>query len=200
MDNSLFSWRHFIRIALVILIAALFVATINNSVIISKGNETIQTNQLKVLTNLLTSQAAMSAEQLIQQDDQDGLFNLVNQIAKEKLVYNASIYDVQGRLLASSSDESVRETIGLDTPLGTARLGRQQLISPIINSDERQIGFVRMTFERGQVTAVSDHYYRNSDHLMYLMILMSFAAGVSLTVLIMRRSKQKTENILLKTK
>lgn len=130
MDNSLFSWRHFIRIALVILIAALFVATINNSVIISKGNETIQTNQLKVLTNLLTSQAAMSAEQLIQQDDQDGLFNLVNQIAKEKLVYNASIYDVQGRLLASSSDESVRETIGLDTPLGTARLGRQQLISP----------------------------------------------------------------------
>lgn len=198
MKTSLFSWRIFVRSALIIFIAAMFIATINNSVVISKGNEKIQTTQLKTLTNLLTSQAAMSASKLISQDDQDGLFELANQIAEEKLVYNTSIYDVQGRLLASSSDESVRETIGLDTPLGTARLGRQQLVSPIFNDKAHQVGFVRITFERGQVTAVSDHYYRNSDHLMYLMILMSFAAGVGLTILLTRRTKQDTENILLK--
>lgn len=198
MQTSIFSWRVFLRICFFVLAIGLFVATINNSVLISKGNEKIQAAQLQNLTNLLSSQAAMSAATFIKQNDQDGLFNLVNQIASEKLVTNATVYDSQGRPLATSSNESVREMIGLDTPLGTASIGRQQLVSPIFNDNKHQVGFIRISFERGLVTATSDHYYRNSDHLMYLMIIMSFISGISMTLIGLGKYRTKAETQLLK--
>lgn len=64
--------------------------------------------------------------------------------------------------------------------------------------DGSLIGFVRITFETGKVTAISDHHYRKSDRYMYLMLLMSFISGVLLTLLLRRKPKNKGENLLLK--
>jgi membrane protein len=91
----------------------------------------------------------------------------------------------------------VREILGLDTPLETARIGKQQLVEPIMH-DNSVLGFVRITFETGKVTAFSDHYYRKSDRYMYTMVGMSFIAGLLLAVVIRRKPKKKGENLLLK--
>ncbi|MGR5488843.1 AhpA/YtjB family protein, partial [Vibrio alfacsensis] len=85
------------------------------------------------------------------------------------------------KIAASTDAKTAREVLGLDTPLSTASIGRQQLVEPIIN-DHTIIGFVRITFETGKVTAISDHHYRKSDRFMYMMILMSFISGVLLMV------------------
>ncbi|EOY4609577.1 YtjB family periplasmic protein [Vibrio cholerae] len=199
MDGSLFSFRVVVRVATVLAVAVMFFITIQNSVVISKGNERIQANQLETLTKVLITQAAMSAGSMIADQDQERLLALTNQLATDRLVFDASIYDSEGVLLAASDSAlSVREVLGLDTPLHTASIGRQQLVEPVIH-DGSLIGFVRITFETGKVTAISDHHYRKSDHNMYWMLLMSFVSGVLLTLLLRRRPKKPTgENLLLK--
>ncbi|MBY8023583.1 YtjB family periplasmic protein [Vibrio fluvialis] len=198
MDGSLFSFRMVIRILAVLLLAAMFFTTIKNSVVISKGNERIQANQLETLTKVLITQASLSASSMIADQDQERLLALTNQLAQERLVFDATIYDSEGvKLAASDSALSVREVLGLDTPLQTTSIGRQQLVEPVMH-DGSLIGFVRITFETGKVTAISDHHYRKSDRYMYLMLLMSFISGVLLTLLLRRKPKNKGENLLLK--
>lgn len=199
MDGSLFSFRVVVRVATVLAVAVMFFITIQNSVVISKGNERIQANQLETLTKVLITQAAMSAGSMIADQDQERLLALTNQLATDRLVFDASIYDSEGVLLAASESAlSVREVLGLDTPLHTASIGRQQLVEPVVH-DGSLIGFVRITFETGKVTAISDHHYRKSYYNMYWMLLMSFVSGILLTLLLQRRPKKPTgENLLLK--
>ncbi|NGZ12634.1 SMP protein [Vibrio aestuarianus] len=197
MDGSLFSFRVAIRVITVVFLAGMFFFTVQNSVVISKGNERIQANQLETLTNVLISQASLSAGSMIAEQDQERLLALTNQLAQDSLVFDATIYDAEGiKLAASESALSVREVLGLDTPLETARIGRQQLVEPVYH-DGSIIGFVRITFETGKVTAISDHHYRKSDRYMYLMLLTSFVSGVLLTLVLRRKPKNKGENLLL---
>ncbi|MFV0576213.1 MAG: YtjB family periplasmic protein [Vibrio sp.] len=198
MQTSLFSWRIFLRFIGIILLGGMFTYTIINSFVISRDNEHIQEQQLETLTNLLISQSALSASNMITNDDQDGLLNLANQIASDSLVFDATIYNAEGvKLVASDGAKNVREILGLDTPLKTASLGREQLVQPISNEDNT-IGFIRITFEKGKVTAISDQRYRSSDHLMYMMLILSFISGVLLCLLLLYKPEEDVENILLK--
>ncbi len=196
MKRSLFSLRLFLKALTVIFLTLVFFYVVQNSVVISKGNEQIQFRQLETLTKVLVSQAALSASNMIINNDQERLLNLTDQLAKEHLVFDATIYDAEGvKLAASEEAKSAREVLGLDTPLATAGIGRLQLVEPVFH-DSRLIGYVRITFEKGMVTAISDHHYRNSDRYMYLMIIMSFISGM--LIMLVLKKKPKGENLLLK--
>ena len=64
MSESLFSVRNALRILALILLCVMLFITIKNSVVISKGNEKIQAQQLETLTKVLISQASLSASEL----------------------------------------------------------------------------------------------------------------------------------------
>ncbi|ARP37429.1 YtjB family periplasmic protein [Vibrio syngnathi] len=199
MNESLFSIRNALRVLALILLAAMFVVTIKNTVVISKGNEKIQAKQLETLTKLLISQASLSASKMITQQDQERLLELTNQLSQDRLVFDTTIYDAEGIRLASSEKAlSVREVLGLDTPLSTASIGRQQLVEPIYSPESTIIGFIRVTFETGKMTAISDHHYRKSDRYMIGMVLMGFVSGVLFIMLIRKRKTKSGENWLLK--
>ncbi|RJX74374.1 SMP protein [Vibrio sinensis] len=198
MDTSLFSFRNALRVLAILALVAMVGVIAVNSVKITKGNEKIQANQLETLTKVLISQAALSASEMIMQQDQERLLKLTNQLAIDNLVFDTAIYNSEGiRLASSDKAKSVREILGLDTPLETARIGKQQLVEPVFH-DGVIIGFVRITFETGRVTAVSDHFYRKSDRYMYSMVGMSFIAGLLLNLVVRRRTRNKGENLLLK--
>ncbi|SJN56178.1 hypothetical protein VR7878_01640 [Vibrio ruber DSM 16370] len=200
MSGSLFSLRVVLRIIAVLSVVMMFVFTAENSVMISKGNEKIQANQLETLTKLLISQASLTASSFLAEQDEEKLKSLTNQLAHDRLVFDATIYDAEGvQIAASDSALSVRDVLGLDTPLKTASIGRQQLVEPVLH-DNNVIGFIRITFETGKVTAISDHHYRKSDRYMYLMILASFTSGILLTLLLRRQKRRarQGENLLLK--
>ncbi|CAE6915254.1 YtjB family periplasmic protein [Vibrio sp. B1FLJ16] len=199
MSESLFSVRNALRVLALILLCVMLFMTIKNSVIISKGNEKIQAHQLETLTKVLISQASLSASEMIMNNDQERLLQLTNQLAQDRLVFDATIYDAEGVRLASSEDAlSVREVLGLDTPLATASIGRQQLLEPVV-ADASVVGFIRVTFETGKVTAISDHHYRKSDRYMYLMVLMSFLCGMLIIIILHSQPirRKKGENLLL---
>lgn len=199
MDSSLFSFRIAIKVLGTLSLIAMVATIAINSVKISQGNEQIQANQLETLTHILISQASLSANDKIVEQDQEQLLKLANQLAQDDLVVDATIYDAEGvKLAASDNAKSVREMLGLDTPLQTARIGKQQLIEPVIR-DKNVIGFVRVTFETGKLTAFSDHYYRKSDRYMYTMVGLSFIAGMLIALIFRRKpNKRKGENLLLK--
>ncbi len=187
MKESLFSLRRFIKLIFIGLLVLMLVAIVRNSVYISQGNQQIQTKQLQTLTKLLISQAALSASDFLVTEDQEKLRYLANQLARDTLVSDATVYDNSGVKIASSTNaKTVRESLGMDTPLGSAGIGKQQLVEPIFSQDAI-IGYVRITFEKGRVTAFSDHHYRNSDRAMFLMIMMSFLSGVLLTLVLRRK-------------
>ncbi|MCY9844401.1 YtjB family periplasmic protein [Vibrio caribbeanicus] len=199
MNTSLFSFRTVIKGIVALSLVGVAITIAINSVKITQGNEQIQVNQLETLTNMLVSQASLSAGDMIVNQDQERLLKLTNQLAQDDLVTDATIYDVEGvKLAASDTAVSVREILGLDTPLQTARIGKQQLVEPVFH-DGSVIGFIRVTFETGKLTAFSDHYYRKSDRYMYTMIALSFLAG-GLIALMFRRHQYQTkgENLLLK--
>ncbi len=200
MNESLFSIRNALRVLALILLGAMFFVTIKNSVVISKGNEKIQAQQLETLTKILISQAALSASEMITMKDQEKLGQLTNQLAKDKLVFDATVYDAEGvRLAASDEALSVREVMGLDTPLATASIGRQQLVEPVF-AGESIIGFIRITFETGRVTSISDHHYRKTDRYMLGMIFMSFISGVLFILVLRKKPLKRGENQLLTSK
>ncbi|EHK9183113.1 YtjB family periplasmic protein [Vibrio vulnificus] len=200
MKESLFSLRNALRVITLLLLGVMFFVTIKNSVVISKGNEKIQAQQLETLTKVLSSQAALSASEMIVQKDQEKLLKLTNQLAKERLVFDATVYDSEGVRLASSDKAlTAREVLGLDTPLATAGIGRQQLVEPVF-ADNSIVGFIRITFETGKVTAFSDHHYRKIDRYMFLMILMSFVSGMLFILILRKKPQTKVENLLLSHK
>ncbi|EPF1538230.1 YtjB family periplasmic protein [Vibrio vulnificus] len=200
MKESLFSLRNALRVIALLLLGVMFFVTIKNSVVISKGNEKIQAQQLETLTKVLSSQAALSASEMIVQKDQEKLLKLTNQLAKEHLVFDATVYDSEGVRLASSDKAlTAREVLGLDTPLATAGIGRQQLVEPVF-ADNSIVGFIRITFETGKVTAFSDHHYRKIDRYMFLMILMSFVSGMLFILILRKKPQTKVENLLLSHK
>ncbi|HDY7466836.1 TPA: YtjB family periplasmic protein [Vibrio vulnificus] len=200
MKESLFSLRNALRVIALLLLGVMFFVTIKNSVVISKGNEKIQAQQLETLTKVLSSQAALSASEMIVQKDQEKLLKLTNQLAKERLVFDATVYDSEGVRLASSDKAlTAREVLGLDTPLATAGIGRQQLVEPVF-ADNSIVGFIRITFETGKVTAFSDHHYRKIDRYMFLMILMSFVSGMLFILILHKKPQTKVENLLLSHK
>ena len=199
MNTSLFSFRTVIKGIVALSLVGVAITIAINSVKITQGNEQIQVNQLETLTNILVSQASLSAGDMIVNQDQERLLKLTNQLAQDDLVTDATIYDVEGvKLAASDTAVSVREILGLDTPLQTARIGKQQLVEPVFH-DGSVIGFIRVTFETGKLTAFSDHYYRKSDRYMYTMIALSFLAGGLIALMFRRHQYQKKgENLLLK--
>ncbi|WP_261816774.1 YtjB family periplasmic protein [Vibrio gallicus] len=184
MSDSLFSIKVFIKAISIALLALMFVTIVRSSFFISQGNQQIQFKQLQTLTKLLISQASLSASELMIRADQEKLRELANRLAKDTLVDDVTIYDSKGvKLAASNKATTARESLGLDTPLASAGIGKQQLVEPIY-AQKAIIGYVRVTFEKGRLTAFSDHHYRNSDRSMLLMILLSFISGVLITLLL----------------
>lgn len=193
MESSLFSFRMALRVLTIVSLISMLLVIGINSVKISQANQDIQKNQLDTLIKVLVSQASLAAGEMIASQDQERLLKLTNQLSKDDLVFDATIYDAEGvRLASSDKSKSVREILGLDTPLETARIGKQQLVEPV-TYDNVVIGFVRLTFETGKVTAFSDHYYRKSDRYMYTMVAMSFITGILLTIVVRRKPRQRVK-------
>ncbi len=158
-----------------------------NSTIISDSNQVIQNKQLQDLSRTMTRQAALFSVDHIKQDNHDALLQLTNNLATEALVLDATIYNLEGLILAKSSNAlTASQIIGLDTPLSTDGIGRQQLIEPILK-DGHLLGFLRITFEKSTLTGFANHHYRKSDRLMFIMLAVSIISGMLIMVLLQKR-------------
>ncbi|KAB2824274.1 YtjB family periplasmic protein [Aliivibrio finisterrensis] len=160
-----------------------------NSTVISDNNQIIQNKQLQDLSRTMVRQAALFSVENIKQDNHEGLLQLANNLATEPLVFDATIYDAEGGILAKSDNALTASQItGLYTPLSIDGIGRQQLIEPIIKED-RLLGFLRVTFEKSTLTGFANHHYRKSDRLMFGMLIISLVSGMMIMALLRKKER-----------
>ena len=120
---------------------------------LAKQNYRTLSDQTQQLSRLVVRQAADTAAADVIEKNQDRLQQLVEQLAKEPLLLDASIYDLEGVTLAKSQEAlPLKQVTGLSTPLAVASYGRQQLIEPIM-SQHQVVGFVRITLEHDKLIA-----------------------------------------------
>lgn len=161
---------------------------IKNSTIISNSHQLIQNNQLQKIARTLTRQTALFAIDNIKNNHYYTLAQLTNNLADEPLIFDATIYNAAGEMLVSSKEAlNTSQITGLNTPLSTDRIGRQQLVEPIIENN-RLLGFLRITFEKSTLVGFANHYYRKSDRLMFAMLITSLISGM-LLITILRPKK-----------
>ncbi|CED70595.1 peripheral membrane protein [Aliivibrio wodanis] len=160
-----------------------------NSTVISDSNQVIQNKQLQDLSRIMVRQAALFSIDNIKQDNHEGLLQLTNNLANESLVFDATIYDAEGGILAKSDNALTASQItGLNTPLSIDGIGRQQLIEPIIKNNHL-MGFLRITFEKSTLTGFANHHYRKSDRLMFGMLAISLVSGMLIMALLRKKKK-----------
>ncbi|HIF9429995.1 TPA: YtjB family periplasmic protein [Photobacterium damselae] len=120
---------------------------------LTQDNYEMLGEQTQALSRILVRQAAETAAPDILDNDQDKLQDLVQQLSKEPLILDASVYNLEGQTLAKTEGSMPLEQVtGLSTPLAVASIGRQQIVEPIF-SDQHMVGFLRITLEHNKLLA-----------------------------------------------
>ncbi|MGF1685630.1 YtjB family periplasmic protein [Photobacterium japonica] len=120
---------------------------------LTKRNYQALSEQTQTLTRLMARQAAQTASLNVVENHQDKLQVLVERLADEPLILDATIYSLEGATIAKNTDAMpLTQVTGLSTPLAVASYGRQQIVEPIMTSHQ-VVGFLRLTLEHDRLLA-----------------------------------------------
>ncbi|WP_163923479.1 YtjB family periplasmic protein [Photobacterium sp. Alg240-V54] len=138
--------------AVIVLICLLtFIGILQYGASLSQQNYQLLSEQTQTLSQIIVRQAAQNAALDIENKDQDQLQLLVQNLATEPLILDASIYNLEGVVLAKTKAAMPLEQLtGLSTPLAMASIGRQQIAEPVLLNDHI-IGFMRITLEHDKL-------------------------------------------------
>lgn len=144
--------RQQLQKAVILLICLLtFIGILQYGALLSQQNYLMLSEQTQTLSKVIVRQAAQSAALEIKHKDQDQLQLLVKNLATEPLILDASIYNIEGVVLAKTNSAMPLEQLtGLSTPLAMASIGRQQIAEPILLNGHI-IGFMRITLEHDKL-------------------------------------------------
>ncbi|OBU10106.1 hypothetical protein AYY19_09835 [Photobacterium aquimaris] len=138
--------------AVIVLICLLtFIGILQYGAALSQQNYQLLSEQTQTLSQIIVRQAAQNAALDIENKDQDQLQLLVQNLATEPLILDASIYNLEGVVLAKTKAAMPLEQLtGLSTPLAMASIGRQQIAEPVLLNGHI-IGFMRITLEHDKL-------------------------------------------------
>jgi len=143
-------------------------------------------SQTDALTNLLTDQIEKEVAPLVYQKNQKALNQVTDNLQKNPLINNATIYDKNGVTLADNATSPLKEEVGLMTPLGTKSYGKQQLVSEILY-ENTLVGFVRISLNRNKVVQQTQSLLKKNDNRMRLMLVSCILLGLLLGFLITKK-------------
>ncbi|MFD2179837.1 YtjB family periplasmic protein [Veronia pacifica] len=176
-------WQLLVISICLVTVVMLFVYSNN----LNNRNYKMLFDQTEDMARLFLRQMAVSAVPAISDDNTGRLEKLVNNLQKEPLVLDATIYNAEGLVIANSDNAMpLSQLTGLNTPLSVASIGRQQLVEPIIKGD-RIVGFLRVTLEHGSVIKAAANRLDKSINLVRAMILLALATGAWLAFTLFHR-------------
>ncbi|WP_087021908.1 YtjB family periplasmic protein [Thaumasiovibrio subtropicus] len=155
-----------------------------------QNNQAIN-EQTELLSRVVIRQAADTAAPSIAESDQQALESLITQLSREPLLLDATIYDAEGITIARTKNAMpLSQTLGLNTPLSVASLGRRQLVEPIL-FEGNMVGFIRITLEKGRVNAAANNQVDAHINIIRGLILAAMALGALLVFTFARRKSDQ---------
>ncbi|WP_394166558.1 YtjB family periplasmic protein [Photobacterium piscicola] len=158
--------------------------------ILSQQNYQMLSEQTQTLSQVIVRQAAKNAAADIKNKDQHQLQLLVNNLAAEPLILDATIYNLEGVALAKTKTALPLEQLtGLSTPLAMASIGRQQIAEPVLMNNHI-IGFMRITLERDKLLTHAIDQMSTMTAIIRGLIIAALLIGILLTVVFSRQRYQ----------
>ncbi|MEC6832267.1 AhpA/YtjB family protein [Photobacterium toruni] len=158
--------------------------------ILSQQNYQMLSEQTQTLSQIIVRQAAKNAATDIKNKDQRQLQLLVNNLATEPLILDATIYNLEGVALAKTKAALPLEQLtGLSTPLAMASIGRQQIAEPVLNNGHI-VGFMRITLEHDKLLTHAIEKMATMTAIIRGLIIAALILGVLLAVVFSRQRYQ----------
>ncbi|MEC6814932.1 AhpA/YtjB family protein [Photobacterium toruni] len=158
--------------------------------ILSQQNYQMLSEQTQTLSQIIVRQAAKNAATDIKNKDQRQLQLLVNNLATEPLILDATIYNLEGVALAKTKAALPLEQLtGLSTPLAMASIGRQQIAEPVLNNGHI-VGFMRITLEHDKLLTHAIEKIATMTAIIRGLIIAALILGVLLAVVFSRQRYQ----------
>jgi membrane protein len=159
-------------------------------VMLSMRRNALIQQQTEVMSRMLTHQAALEAVQLIIEQDQSRLQAMVEHLASDPYILDASIYDVEGVALARSSNVlKINDLLGFGEYDAAQRPDRalRPYIAEVVNENET-LGYLRITLELEKLLAQASQLQRSNYDLGRILLLLCGLTGFMLAQ-ILRVSK-----------
>ncbi|MFC0309831.1 YtjB family periplasmic protein [Gallibacterium trehalosifermentans] len=165
------------------------------------GSQLASINQVSNLSHVLVRQQANLFSTLLANNvSNEKLTDLLNTFSRETFVLDASVYSINGELLAQSQNSlNIRQQLGLEGK--NDELKTQQIVEPIFNANNI-IGFLRVTFD-GQYGQTTESNINQQFHYLYAEVIVVLLIGFVIASSIhtaFRRKKAKLEPIKLTRK
>ncbi|WP_256383208.1 YtjB family periplasmic protein [Photobacterium toruni] len=158
--------------------------------ILSQQNYQMLSEQTQTLSQIIVRQAAKNAATDIKNKNQRQLQLLVNNLATEPLILDATIYNLEGVALAKTKAALPLEQLtGLSTPLAMASIGRQQIAEPVLNNGHI-VGFMRITLEHDKLLTHAIEKMATMTAIIRGLIIAALILGILLAVVFSRQRYQ----------
>ncbi|MGL5291033.1 MAG: YtjB family periplasmic protein [Vibrionaceae bacterium] len=145
---------------------------------LNRQNYQMLYSQTDALARVISRQVSQNSVELIARKDHRGMKKMIEQLSKEPLILDVTMYDQMGTVLSQSPNAIALEDLtGLRSPLAIEGIGRHQLVEPVIGNG-RLIGFVRLTLEHGQLIKEASEHLEQSIKTVRLMLIAAFVIGV----------------------
>lgn len=144
---------------------------------LNRQNYQMLYSQTDALARVISRQVSQNSIDAIARKDYRAMKKMIEQLSKEPLILDVTMYDKAGTVLSQSPNAiALEELTGLRSPLAIAGIGRHQLVEPVTRNGQL-IGFVRLTLEHGQIIKEASNQLEQSIKTVRLMLTIAFVIG-----------------------
>ena len=174
--SSIYRRINYIALAIIL---ALVIGNIWLSAIFS--GKSILTQQSIIMAQTLVKQASSVARHHVSETSYTVLQQIVDDLASSEYIYDAVVYDYQGKVLAQSAGHN--RVIERLTNLSNDELEQvTQLMTPFVeeiyDNESRLIGYVSINFLQQDILTRSSEYQSNIWKQLIVMLVLAFVMGI----------------------
>lgn len=178
------------RLRYLVLAVAMLAGLLQLFVYTSAHGNAVLDQQARVMARVLTNQAALAASRALENRDSGGGEALVNNLASDPFIIDATLYNSDGETIAQSREAlKLAELLGFG---GNKPILGEQRVAPYIGNiradgDGELLGYMRITLNHDALRTTMAEPRADTFDIARILLLMAGAMGFFLALAVVRR-------------
>lgn len=186
MNKKMFYFLRFTQIIALILALGTILYQLN---LLREQSIGLSFEQTDKFSNSLTNLAAAEAERYINTHKIKDLKLLAEDLSRDPLVRDATIYDNLGKVIYKSKNSiPLKELLKIEDSNSENIEGIVPHIAELFN-DEKKVGYILVSLHQNELLNLIHDYQRTSFTILLLVFVMAFLAGMILMALFFRKAE-----------